>query len=190
MAKMGCYGCTKLEYLESTGTRINSLNGIQYIDTKYILNYQSKLEFKAKCDNNNYGYFFKSGTYNQGNILYYGLEINYGQKKLGYYSQIKATIWNYSNSIIPENFEVVINRGKLKINNNLVYTRSLDYGECNTSCEIMRLGCKYYYFKLYDNDTLVRDYIPVLDKNNRPCLFDKVEKKCYYNQGSGEFLYG
>ena len=40
------------------------------------------------------------------------------------------------------------------------------------------------------NDTLVRDYIPVLDANDRPCLFDKVSKTCFYNQGKGEFLYG
>ena len=49
---------------------------------------------------------------------------------------------------------------------------------------------KLYYFKIYDNDILVRDYVPVLDKNDRPCLFDKVSKTCFYNQGTGEFLYG
>ncbi len=47
-----------------------------------------------------------------------------------------------------------------------------------------------YYTKIYDNDTLVRDYIPVIDSTSRPCLFDKVSKECYYNQGTGEFLYG
>lgn len=47
-----------------------------------------------------------------------------------------------------------------------------------------------YDFKIYDNDTLVRDYIPVIGSPSRHCLFDKVEKKCYYNQGTGEFLYG
>ena len=50
--------------------------------------------------------------------------------------------------------------------------------------------CKIYSAKFYDSDALIRDYIPVLDKNKRPCLFDKVDKKCYYNQGTGEFLYG
>ena len=49
---------------------------------------------------------------------------------------------------------------------------------------------RIYYCKIYDNDTLARDYIPVIDSSERPCLFDKVEKKCYYNQGTGEFLWG
>ena len=29
-----------------------------------------------------------------------------------------------------------------------------------------------------------------IDSNSRPCLFDRVSKECYYNQGTGEFLYG
>ena len=49
---------------------------------------------------------------------------------------------------------------------------------------------KLYILKLYDSDTLVRDYIPVIDSTERPCLFDKVSRECYYNQGTGEFLYG
>lgn len=36
---------------------------------------------------------------------------------------------------------------------------------------------------------LVRDYIPVLDKNGTPCMLDRVENKLYYNQGDGDFLY-
>ena len=45
--------------------------------------------------------------------------------------------------------------------------------------------------KIYDNDKIVRDFIPVLDKNNKPALYDKVEGKFYYNQGNGEdFRYG
>ena len=34
------------------------------------------------------------------------------------------------------------------------------------------------------------DLIPVLDKNNIPCMFDKVTKQFFYNQGTGQFLYG
>ena len=49
---------------------------------------------------------------------------------------------------------------------------------------------RFYYCKIYDNDALVRDYIPVIDSSERPCMFDKVSKECYYNQGTGEFLYG
>lgn len=48
---------------------------------------------------------------------------------------------------------------------------------------------KVYNFKIYDNNVLIRDMIPVLDKNNIACMYDKVNKESYYNQGTGEFLY-
>lgn len=59
-----------------------------------------------------------------------------------------------------------------------------------TGVEWLNYNChiRCYSFKIY-NDTLVRDYIPVLDKDGVPCLYDKVEDKFYYNQGTGEFLY-
>lgn len=47
-----------------------------------------------------------------------------------------------------------------------------------------------YNAKIIDNNNLIRDYIPVIDSSRKPCLFDKVRKECYYNQGTGEFLYG
>ena len=49
---------------------------------------------------------------------------------------------------------------------------------------------KVYNFKIYDNNVLIRDMIPVLDKNGIACMYDKVNKEFYYNQGKGEFLYG
>lgn len=47
-----------------------------------------------------------------------------------------------------------------------------------------------YKCELYSSGVLVRDYIPVLDWNDVPCLYDKVTDELFYNQGTGEFLYG
>lgn len=47
-----------------------------------------------------------------------------------------------------------------------------------------------YYCKIYDNDILLRDFIPVLDTYGTPCMYDRVEKKYYYNQGTGQFIAG
>ena len=49
---------------------------------------------------------------------------------------------------------------------------------------------KIWQFKLYDNNTLVRDFIPALNPAGRPCMYDLIGKKAYYNLGSGEFTYG
>ena len=49
---------------------------------------------------------------------------------------------------------------------------------------------KLYDCKLYENDTLIRDYIPVIDNNNVACLYDKVSGQFFYNQGSSDFKTG
>lgn len=40
------------------------------------------------------------------------------------------------------------------------------------------------------NDELIMNFVPCLDKNGKPCMFDTVSKQPFYNQGTGEFLYG
>lgn len=52
------------------------------------------------------------------------------------------------------------------------------------------LHCRIYSCKIYQGEQLIRNFVPALNKNNVPCLYDKVEHKFYYNQGSGQFLYG
>ena len=47
-----------------------------------------------------------------------------------------------------------------------------------------------YYCKFYnESGDLALDLIPVIDLNDTPCLYDKVNGDMYYNQGTGEFNY-
>ena len=50
---------------------------------------------------------------------------------------------------------------------------------------------KIAYCKLWDNDVLVRDYVPVIRKDDTAIgLYDKVNDKFYSNDGSGTFTAG
>lgn len=54
-----------------------------------------------------------------------------------------------------------------------------------------RFAGKLYYLKIYDNETLVRDYVPAERRSDKVLgLYDKVEKKFYENDGSGSFTSG
>ena len=64
------------------------------------------------------------------------------------------------------------------------------YGLNNAGSKDKAPGIKIYYFQIYDNDTLVRDFVPVLDYNGVPCMFDKVTETFFYNQGTGDFIAG
>ena len=50
-------------------------------------------------------------------------------------------------------------------------------------------GC-IYSIKFYDNDTLIRDYIPAQTITGLVGLYDKVNDKFYMNKGTGEFIAG
>lgn len=44
-------------------------------------------------------------------------------------------------------------------------------------------------WKLYHNGALLYDLRPVLDAEGTPCMFDRVSRTCFYNQGVGTFGY-
>lgn len=60
----------------------------------------------------------------------------------------------------------------------------------NNTDTILKGKSKIYSCKIWDNGVLVRDYIPVLDENNTPCLYDKITEEFFYNAGTGTFNYG
>lgn len=48
---------------------------------------------------------------------------------------------------------------------------------------------KIYYSKIWNKGELVREFIPVLDTNDVPCLYDKISGEFFYNNGTGTFRY-
>ena len=44
--------------------------------------------------------------------------------------------------------------------------------------------------KLTQSSQMVRDFIPVVDAQGVPCMFDKVTKQTFYNSGTGQFILG
>lgn len=48
-----------------------------------------------------------------------------------------------------------------------------------------------YSFKVkYSSGNMKQCLVPALDKTSKPCMFDLLTRKPFYNQGTGEFLYG
>lgn len=48
---------------------------------------------------------------------------------------------------------------------------------------------KIFQMKISQGEEVVRDFVPVLDADGTPCMFDKISKTCFYNSGSGTFGY-
>ena len=51
-------------------------------------------------------------------------------------------------------------------------------------------GGRIYRAQITQGDSLIRDFVPCLDTDNRPCMYDLVNQQPYYNQSGGtEFAY-
>ena len=182
---------TMIEYLESTGT--------QWIDTgvkggldsfsfnvKFSANYYNASQFYILGNFNQSGQsgimFDSVGKHDDIVFTYYVANtptmVKIGNKDDTLYISKKNNIIYFGNN----SFEIPSNTSKLR-NSNLCL-----YGTC-IGTPYSALG-KIYYLQIYDNDILVRDFIPVLDKNGVTCMFDKVERKFYYNAGTGDFIAG
>ncbi len=176
----GWFGYTPIEYLESTGT--------QYIDTGVVPNQYTK--FRVKINMSEYtgnmiiGY--TRGTndlyrlFNAGGLIYF----DYGnhQQRISGGQFSNGTTYDFLvGTQYVQNYET--KKIIIGISKNLPFLGT-------DNMYILKDGAKgkIYLLQIYDNDVLVRDFIPVLDSNNVPCMYDKVEHKFYYNAGTGDFI--
>ena len=87
-------------------------------------------------------------------------------------------------------------------NNNSSYTREISttlpvishslylFGRNNSGVLEKQWGGRVYRCKISEGTEIIRDYIPCLDPDGKPCMRDIINGVDYYNQGTGEdFLY-
>lgn len=190
---------TRLEYIESTGT--------QYVDSDFIPTLRTRIKMEFSFDsiksqdgifgaqninetcvclfvrsNMKFGVRCVRSEYSSENLIpdlplvtgqKYNIDFNIKNK---YYS-VNTYTRNFSNSQFPtENCA----------RNLIIFAyQNRTTGNIQSMSKI-----KLYSFKIYDDDVLVRDFIPCVTISGKPCLIDKVENKFYYNQGTGDFIAG
>lgn len=179
-------------YIESTGT--------QYIDTGFIPKPTTKVEmqFRIVTDVNQMGFF---GTY--GTLVFLTYRNGSGKYAFSYQNDTGNSISTGVAVNTTADHKIIFNgkSKKYQIDNSAFaltsYTATNDGSQnmylfaYHTASDTAggKISMKLYYCKIYDDDTLVRDYIPVIHYGI-PCLYDKVNKDYTYNAGTGEFLFG
>ena len=180
----------EVEYLESAGT--------QYIDTEVrgINGLKIDVNYYIRDFNANRNYVFGSASESGNRIQWSHTNSSFAGYGNEYNNALATTNNSNMNHIILDKGAFYLNDTKIYDKSNVNYNFSADMYSiylfaCNLNGRADNFSSiRIYSAKIYEGNTLLRDYVPMLDKNNLPCLFDKVEKKCYYNQGTGEFLYG
>ena len=171
-------------------------DGNSWIDTGILGNLQYKYEMIVEDNTtDNYENFF--GSHIGANDLCICRRIEGKEINFSYNGTIFAGF-----ALPTSKSTIYIDKNKLYINNSLVQTATeTTQTTCHNTISIYTIrngstinsmsNIKVYSFKMWnENSELILDLIPVLDKNNTPCMYDKVSKQFFYNQGSGEFGYG
>lgn len=182
----------ELEYIECSGT--------QYIDTGVILNANIKIEDWI-TGNINYGNL--NGSDGSGSNFRFKYGFN-GYWYIGYAGNNRV-VYNSEKPIDTDSFyKFTIGKGVQKIEPDIFsYTDSTALSSyptksillfalrensesINYSKSLKRKECK-----IYNGDTLIRDFIPVIRKSdNVAMMYDLVNSEFYPNVGTGSFTAG
>ena len=189
---------TQVEYIESSGT--------QYIDTgvKPTHNTSAKIEFSITkatsgqdypkiygCSSTSNGAFFLQAD----TITNIFRTVSY--QNIDGYRANATTTFSYG-----KKYEIVHSRNTLLIDG--TFHTSVDLSAYNSDINIFIFVlnsngtpnaqyayAKLYSMKIYENEDLVRDFMPCYRKSDNVIgLYDKVNKQFYTNAGSGAFSKG
>lgn len=172
----------RLTYITSTGTQYLALGNLDQADTfefKFVLTATTATQAIFGNLSNGTGIFF--GTAADGKVYANHTGVAAGNISL---------TTNTEYSVIQCNESVVVNGQTATVPAPVAHTLNT-YLFCrngNGSPERLMSG-RVFYFKAYMNGSAILDLIPVLDRQNRPCMFDRISAAYFYNQGSGSFSY-
>ena len=182
----------KADYIESTGT--------QYIDTGFVPDNNTTVELQiAFTDISEDGNLFCAReNYNINTFTVFRLGTGL---RFDYYND-RTAIGYYPSAY--EVFNVKVEKNKIYVNDLLKYQypeksftaggRMFIFASCvNSGSGYIDFAdfpkARLYYFKIYDGDTIVRDFVPSLDTESGDAgLYDKLNNKFYKSCGDN-FLY-
>lgn len=181
-------GYQELEYIQSTGT--------QYIDTDYIANQNTiyKFEFEQAEYNGN----ITLGNQGTGSTNTHRIFLTAGKIYLDIFGSQSRLNKDFTDLLnVYHNWEIG-NRYVKDLDTEeylLQSTKVTDFTAidntyiCGKASGLSKL--KIYGLKIYENETLIKNFIPCYRKSdNSVGIYDIVGKKFYGNSGTGEFVKG
>lgn len=179
---------TQVEYLESSGT--------QYIDTGFNADGNTEIAIDVDLISGTTSYPTPFGAWNGSGEGAFGLiKLNDSTVRI-YYGTAETDV---SASVMGRH-TIKMTKGTVELDGELLKTISdatfsvtypmLLLAFNDTGNVINQITAKLYSCQIYDNNALVRDYVPVKDASGAGYLFDKVNGIPYTNAGNGSFTVG
>ncbi len=180
-------GYTQLEYIQSSGT--------QWIDTGFKPNQNTRVV--ADCDLMSGVYPTAFGAWSSSSGSKYIL-LALSNTVARYYYNLTEIDKNVAikgrhildmnkNKLVVDNVEIVTVPASTFSVTQSLYLFAFHGGEATDN---FKTTAKYYSCKIYDNDTLVRNFIPCKNTDSVIGMYDTVNSQFYQNAGTGEFTAG
>ena len=180
-------GYTQLEYIKTTGT--------QYIDTGFVADSNTRVVFTYTPDNTKNTMLFGSRTSTTSSDTYYvlhahntdALRSSYGSNRL------ETGVTPTTKTTIDKNKNVTIIGSYTGTSPEATFTcqSTLPLFAGNTGGVVSQFTSLYFYSgKIYDNGTLIRDFVPCKNLDGVIGLYDIVNDEFYQNAGTGDFVAG
>lgn len=184
-------GFSKLAYIQSSGT--------QYIDTGFKPTGATKIvcDFQMVNQGTNQQGVFGSRPGASGRFTVFtgngtsDLQVDYGTE------QTLATVGNSISGLNTNNrttLEVsnslVVNGTTIKTVSAVSFTSAYNlflFANNNAGTAQLPGSMKLYSCQVYDNDVLIRDFVPCINASGEVGLYDLVGKQFYGNAGTGVF---
>lgn len=181
-------GYTRLEYIQSTGANLNDGN-TPYIDTGVTLDQDSRVVCKfAKISG--VGVYGARETTSANNFSLRGLTADW---QFGYGGMVGNDIGvDGEVHIVDQNKNVASFDGVTKTRTKTTFETPVNavIGGINAPNGVYGGSNKYWYFQIYKNDVLVRDFIPCKDPSGEIGMYDTLNAVFYDNAGTGAFVAG
>ena len=185
-----------VEYLECLGG-----DGRQYINTKLHVTQETRVFTTSECTSTSAGslsFVYGAEGYVNAPVpmaLAHYLESNGTKSTLRYFWDNKATVKAHVSG--DRKVSVDYSKNGLYVNGQLKAT--VPYAEFRSNYPLSVFSSvlqsswafygRIYELKIWESEVLMLSFIPVLDPTGAPCMFDTVNRKAYYNAGTGDFIY-
>ena len=177
-------GYLQLSYIQGSGT--------QYIDTGFKPNNNTRvvMDVESVADGTFAFFGIRDSETTNAYILWQlsstSIRSDYGA------NQVQQTVDSTKNRIVIDKHEASCMYGSISIenessafscsNNLLLFTTST-----GGTVDERKASAKLYSCKIYDDDLLIRNFVPAKNESDQVGLYDLVEEKFYANAGTGAF---
>lgn len=196
-------GYTRLEFLESTGTQYIDTELQPGIDAAFLLEYGVRsdgvyLEPIDFCSllgagrSNSWGGFRVWGYRREYNARATFGDTHYYINQSDFLRERHISEVNFFKSL-----KIKVNSANFSNEQNIITTEtkwpsrnSMFIFGFNSDGTKVLCSCRVFEAVVTKGASIIFSVIPALDTVGRPCMFDLVTRKSFYNQGTGEFIAG